>query len=131
MNKQTILNKMNPTAEKVRLGDVVSHAPAVFSMVVPTGSHSAAIPVFTAPFAMRIVDIIVEALVTSSNGTLTPKKGATAMCTAIACATDKAVVHMSAGAVVAALELAAGDVVNVQANATGDTGRITFIGVSL
>ena len=49
----------------------------------------------------------------------------------LACADDKAVTHMSAGAVVAALELAAGDVVNLSTANAGDRGIVTFIGVRL
>lgn len=130
-NNRAILNDMNPTAEKVKLGDMAVYASVIFRKAITAAANSTALAAFTAPFAMRIVDIIVEATATSSSGAVTPKKGTTAMCTAIACAVDKAVTHMSAGAVVAALELAAGDVVNLSTANAGDRGIVTFIGVRL
>lgn len=96
--------------------------------------NAAAVEVFTAPFAMRIDDIIVNAQVTEGSGVVTPYKGTDAICTAIACAADGAVTHMSAGAVVAnkaRLVLAAGDVVNAQASggtAANVRGIVTVIG---
>lgn len=128
---RAILNDMNPTAEKVKLGDMAVYAPVIFRKAITAAANATAVEAFVAPFAMRIVDIIVEATADSGSGTVTPKKGTTAMCTAIACATDKAVTHMSAGAVVAALELAAGDVVNLSTAGATDRGIVTFIGVRL
>lgn len=128
---RAIINGMNPTAEKAKLGDMATYAPVIFRKEITGAANSTAVQAFTAPFAMRIVDIIVEATATVSGGTVTPKKGTTAMCTAIACAADKAVTHMSAGAVVAALALAAGDVVNMTTANAGDRGIVTFIGARL
>lgn len=128
---RAIINGMNPTAEKAKLGDMATYAPVIFRKEITGAANSTAVQAFTAPFAMRIVDIIVEATATVSGGTVTPKKGTTAMCTAIACAADKAVTHMSAGAVVAALALAAGDVVNLVTANAGDRGIVTFIGARL
>ena len=128
---RAIINGMNPTAEKAKLGDMATYAPVIFRKEITGAANSTAVQAFTAPFAMRIVDIIVEATATVSGGTVTPKKGTTAMCTAIACAADKAVTHMSAGAVVAALALAAGDVVTMTTANAGDRGIVTFIGARL
>lgn len=125
------LNKMNPDCQKTKAGDALAYAPAIFRKAITAAANSTAVQAFVAPFAMRIVDIIVEGTATVTNGAVTPKKGTTAMCTAIACAADKAVTHMSAGAVVAALELAAGDVVNMTTANAGDRGIVTFLAVRL
>lgn len=98
---------------------------------------AAAAAIFTAPYAMRIIDVIVNAQATEGSGTAQILKGTDQICTAIACATDGAVTHMSAGAVVAnkaRLVLAAGDVVSAQAaggTATNIRGIITVVGQRL
>lgn len=129
-----IVNKMNPAAEKVALGTSLKESQDYqvvgFSYTVAadaTGNPTA----FTAPFAMRIVDVIVQATATSASGTILPyKNGTGAMCTAIACATDGAVTHMSAGTTTEAnLVLAAADTVTVDANGANDRGIVTFIAV--
>ncbi|MFA5706947.1 MAG: hypothetical protein WDA41_11370 [Candidatus Neomarinimicrobiota bacterium] len=82
--------------------------------------NAAAVAVFTAPYAMRIIDAIVTGCADVEGGTVNVLKGEDAICTAIACAADGAVTHMSAGAVVehkARMVLAAGDVVNAQVTA--------------
>lgn len=130
-----IVNRMNPDAQAAQLGSSIKetqdYAPVIFQKKIAADA-TAAPTAFTAPFAMEIVDIIVQAQATVENGAITPLKGTDAMCTAIACATDGAVTHMSAGAVVAnaaRLILAAGDVVKVDAANAGDRGIVTFIGV--
>lgn len=132
------INRVNPTLEDVQLGtklaDFQDYAPVIFEKAI-TSSAATAVEAFTAPFAMRIVDVIVTATATSSSGTLQPLKAAAGMCTAIACATDGAVTHMSAGATAATAAnrlLAAGDVVNVIAaggTAANHRGIVTFIGI--
>lgn len=98
---------------------------------------AAAAAIFTAPYAMRIVDVIVNAQATEGSGTAKILKGTDEICTAIACAADGAVTHMSAGALVAnkaRLVLAAGDVVSTQAaggTATNIRGIITVVGQRL
>lgn len=80
--------------------------------------NSAAVTIFTAPFALRIIDVIVTGCADEGSGTAVIRKGTDAICTAIACAADGAVTHLSAGAVVAnkaRMVLAAGDVVTAQA----------------
>lgn len=129
------LNDLNPEFERAAVGTTLyeasAYSPVIFQKTIAAAANATAVEAFVAPFAMRIVDIIVEATATSSSGAVTPKKGAVAMCTAIACAADKAVTHMTAGAVVAALALAAGDVVNLSTAGAGDRGVVTFIGVRL
>jgi hypothetical protein len=128
------LNRMNPSSQEIALGtslkETQDYAPVIIEYAVAadaTGNPAA----FTAPFAMRIVDIIVQAKATSSAATISPTKGGSAaMCTAIACATDGNVVHMSAGTTTPAnLVLAAGDVVNVDASASDVRALVTFIGI--
>ncbi|MBA4274016.1 MAG: hypothetical protein C0436_00020 [Alphaproteobacteria bacterium] len=97
--------------------------------------HTSAKQAFVAPFAMRIVDIIVKANATNASGTLVPRKGADAMCTGIACATDGTVSRLAAGATVAndaRLSLVAGDIVNIISSggtAANTRGFVTFIAV--
>ncbi len=129
------INRMNGDAQAAQLGsslkETQDYAPVIFEYNV-TADATGAPTAFTAPFAMRIVDIIVWAKATVEGGAITPLKGSDAMCTAIACATDGAVTHMSAGAVVAnaaRLTLAAGDVVKVDAANADDRGTVTFIGI--
>lgn len=124
-----------PTAQETSLGDATYKAPVIFEYAV-TASAAAGLTAFTAPFAMRITDIIVIATVAETNGRLTPRKATTAMCTAITCAVNKAVTRWSAGAEAAQILLAEGDAVTVLAEAPDNTaanvrGRIAFIGVRL
>lgn len=143
--KCEIIGQLGATGARkylVRLGnyDKTAAAPAVATVVAYTLDRSAAAfsaaaaAVFTAPYAMRIDDVIVNAQATSGSGTVNVMKATDAICTAIACDTDGAVTHMSAGAVVAnkaRLVLAAGDVINAQAaggTATNIRGIITVLG---
>ena len=108
-------------------------SPAVFTRAITADTTTASVA-FIAPFAMQIVDITVIAQATSGGGTVTPRKGADAMCTAIAMATDGAVTRLGAGAVVAnaaRLILAKGDTVNVITAGATDRGIVTFTAVRL
>ena len=99
--------------------------------------NAAAAPVFTAPYAMRIIDVIVTGCAAQNDGAVTVYKGTDAICAAIACAADGAVTHMSAGALVdnkARMVLAAGDVINAQAvggTAENIRGIVTVVCQSL
>lgn len=80
----------------------------------------------TVPFACEVVDVIVECRAANGSGTLTLKKGATAITDAIVCAVDKVVAR--AGTIDDAQSaLAAGDDLNVDANGAGDRGKITVL----
>ncbi len=132
------LTRMHPDAQAVGLGakmkDLQDYAPVAINYAV-TADATGAPTAFVAPFAMDIVDIIVQARAAAINETLTPinagqaGSAADAMCTAIACAADGTVTHMSAGADDAKLRLAAGDIVKVDASANTVRGLVTFIGV--
>ena len=124
---RAILNDMNPTAEKVKLGDMAVYAPVIFTYDQTAAANAAAQTVFTAPFPLRVVDIIVEgkhaeaAVVTFDNGT-------TQMATAISAA-NQAVAHLAAGVVTAELEFAAGDIMTMQTGAAASRCRVTVIAI--
>ena len=131
----TRLDKSNPEFERstpfADLKETQAYAPVVITYEVAADSTGAP-TAFTAPFAMQILDIIVQCKATVGGGTITPQKGSDAMCTAIACATDGAVTRMSAGVTTPArLVLASGDLVKVDAANAGDRGLVTFIGKRL
>ena len=142
-----ILNRKGPVAEKTGLGTEIkalgdslaeSQAGEVFYKTYDVDAdRSSIVTAFTAPYAMRIVDIIVEGRAASTNGVLTPSKGADAMCTAIDCAVDGEIKRMAEGAAEATKArriLAAGDLVRVTAggdDASITRGLITFVGVRI
>lgn len=127
-----ILDKSSlPEFQAAGLGTTIyeasQYAPVVFTYKITadaTGNPTA----FTAPFAMEIDDIHVIATATSGGGTVTPKKGTDAICTAIACATDGVVARMAAGVDGTKLVLAAGDTVGVDTNGANDRGIVVFLG---
>jgi hypothetical protein len=92
--------------------------------------NAAAVPVFTAPFAMRIIDVIVTGQAAQTNGAVTVYKGTDAIGTAIACAADGTVSHLAAGVAVvnkARMVLAAGDVVNAKVTAGTEADKVRGI----
>jgi hypothetical protein len=123
------LNDFNPTAQETKLGDCVAYAPVIFSYDQTEAANAAAQTMFTAPFPMRIIDVMVHgknaeaAVVTIDNGT-------TAISTAITAA-NEALVHMSAGLVEAELIMAAGDILTMQTGAAASRCRVTTIGIRL
>jgi hypothetical protein len=125
--KEKLNNDFNPTAQEVGLGDAVYNAPVVFEWISTAAFNSAAVTAFTAPFPMRLFDIIVEGR-NAEAAVVTVRNGANAVCTAITAA-DQAVIHMTAGAVAAELLLEAGDVITVQSGHANSRAAITFIGV--
>lgn len=141
-NEVARLDGANPEFERAtpfaKMADGFAGNLVSFTLDKSAGAfNAAAVPVFTAPYAMRIIDVIVNAQATEGSGTAQILKGTDQICTAIACAADGAVTHMSAGALVAnkaRLVLAAGDV--VKALAAGGTaanirGIITVVGQRL
>lgn len=116
------LDRSNPELERVsafqKINERQTGGVVAFTLDKSAAAfNAAAAPVFTVPYAMRIIDVIVTACATEANGAVTIYKGTDAICTAIACAADGAVTHMSAGANKDRMVLAAGDVVNAQATA--------------
>lgn len=91
---------------------------------------AAAALVFTAPYAMRIIDVIVTGQAAQTDGAVTVYKGTDAIGTAIACAVDGTVSHLAAGVAVtnkALMVLAAGDVVNAQVTAGTEATKVRGI----
>ena len=136
------LDRSNPELERVsafqKINERITGGVVAYTLDRSAAAFSAAAAaVFTAPFAMRIIDVIVTACATEGSGTVNVLKGTDAICTAIACAADGAVTHMSAGAVVAnkaRMVLAAGDVINAQAvggTAANIRGIVTVVCQSL
>ena len=135
------LDRSNPELERVsafqKINERQTGGVVAFTLDKSAAPFNAAkVPVFTAPYAMRIIDVIVTACATEANGAVTVYKGDNAIGDAIACAADGAVTHISAGVEnKARMVLAAGDVVNAQVTA-GTTpanvrGIITVICQSL
>ncbi len=127
------LNDLNPEFERAAVGTTLYEAsiysPVIFTYDQTTAANAAAQTVFTAPFALRVVDVIVEgknaeaAVVTFDNGT-------TQMATAITAA-DKAVAHLAAGVVTAELEFAEGDIMTMQTGAAASLCRVTVIAIRI
>jgi len=91
--------------------------------------NAAAVEVFTAPYAMRIIDAIALAQADSTSGTVKVMKGTDEICTALVCAVDGVPSHIVAGSTAAnkaRMVLAAGDKINVQA-AGGSAANIRAI----
>lgn len=112
--------------------ETLNLSPVIISYAI-TADATGAPTAFRAPCDMYIVDIIVEARATSSAATVSPINAGAAgigtdiLCTAIACAADGVVAHMSAGADDTKLILNKGDYVKVDASASAVRGRVTFI----
>jgi hypothetical protein len=126
------LDRSNPELERVsafqKINERQTGGVVAFTLDKSAAAFSeAAVEVFTAPYAMRIIDVIVTACATEANGAVTVYKGTDAICTAIACAADGAVTHMSAGANKARMVLAAGDVVNAQVTAGSEPADVRGI----
>ena len=133
--KDRLNNDFFPVAQEVKFGDKIYKTPVIFEAAVAADA-SEGVAAFTAPFAMRLTDISVICTVAETNGRITPRKGSTAMCTAITCAVNKAVTRWSAGAEAAQIVLAKGDAVTLLAaapeeDATAVRGIVHFMGVRL
>lgn len=137
------LDKSNPEFERATpferlnaaVDEITEGVVSAFTLDKSAGAFSAAaVAIFTAPYAMRILDVIVTACADEENGAVTVYKGTDAIGTAIACAADGTVSHLAAGVVVAnkaRMVLAAGDVVNARVTAgttaTDVRGIVTVI----
>lgn len=115
------INRFNPTAEEVQLGSEIlaTQTGQVFSYFLDlsaTAFNAKAVTIFTAPFAMRIIRVNALAMAAKAEAVVTFKNGTTTIA-AVACAVDGTLT--SAGAAVAAkaaMVLAKGDTVTVQAS---------------
>ena len=136
------LDRSNPELERVsafqKINERQTGGVVAFTLDKSAAAfNAAAAAVFTAPYAMRIIDVIVTGCAAVEGGTAKIMKGTNEICTAIACAADGAVTHISAGVAVANkahMVLAAGDVINAQAaggSAENIRGIITVVCQSL
>lgn len=119
------IDRSNPELERVsafqKINERITGGVVAFTLDKSAAPfNSAKATVFTTPFAMRIIDVIVTGCATNGNGAVTVYKGNDAIGTAIACAADGAVTHLSEGVVVAnkaLMVLAEGDVIGAQVTA--------------
>ena len=129
------IDRSNPELERVsafqKINERQTGGVVAFTLDKSAGAfNTEAVAVFTAPYAVRIIDVIVTACATEANGAVTVYKGDNAIGAAIACAADGAVTHISAGVAVANkahMVLAAGDVVNAQVTAGTDATLVRGI----
>ena len=127
------LNKLSPDFQRAAVGTTLYEAsvysPVIFTYNQSTAANVTAQTVFTAPFALRVVDIIVEGKA-SASAVATFKNGTTTMATAITAA-DKAVAHLAAGVVTAELEFAAGDIMTITTGHADSKCRVTVIAIRM
>jgi hypothetical protein len=83
---------------------------------------------FTLDNSMRLIHMFVRCTAASSDGTLQLRVGTTAISNAVVCAVDKTITAAST-LDPAQTTLTAGTSYNIKANATGDAGVVTLIGV--
>ena len=125
------INKESPTLEKYAIGTRIReselYSPVILSVDITSDSHTTAASFAAAPCAFEIVDVIVQARATSTDGTATLRTGTNAISDAIIMATDTAITR--AGTLNdARTTIAAGTVLNVITHGAGDKGLITVIG---
>lgn len=127
------LDRLNPDFQRAQVGTTLYEAsvysPVIFTYDQTAAANAAAQTVFTAPFALRVVDIIVEGK-SSQSSVVTFDNGTTQMATAITAA-NQAVVHLSAGVVTAELDFAAGDVMTMQTGHADAKCRVTVIAIRI
>jgi hypothetical protein len=98
----------------------------LYSLVVDVTADATGEKTIPIPFACEVVDVVVMCTAANTSGTLTLKKGSTAITDAMICAVDKVIVR--AGTIDDAVStLAEGDTVTVDANGASDRGRMTII----
>lgn len=89
---------------------------------------SSGLDVYTAnvPFAMEIIDVIVQCRAASASGTVTVSDGTNDITNAIVCAVDNTSIKASS-IVHAYSTLAAGDTLDVTTNGAADRALVTFV----
>jgi hypothetical protein len=113
--RATPFNKLNAAIDEIE-GGVVS-AYTLDKSDSAAAFNTDAVLVFTAPYAMRIIDVIVTGCADEASGAVTIYKGTDAIGTEIACAADGVVSHLAAGVVKAHMVLAAGNTVSAMVTA--------------
>lgn len=125
-NVYTKLDKCTlPDAQGAALGTLLKGSPVIVKKAVTadaTGELS-----ITIPYDMEVVDVIVQCTAANASGSLTLKKGGTAVTDAIACVTDKVIAR--AGTIDDAYStLYTTSTVTVDANGANDRGIMWIIG---
>ena len=128
-NMRLKLNNMHPTMQELKAGDAIAYAPVAFSYDQTAAANAAAQTMFTAPFPMRITDVLVEGK-NAEAAVVTVRNGTDAICTAITAA-DGTLIHMTAGVVAARLVLAVGDIVTMQTAHANSRARVTVLGMRI
>lgn len=96
---------------------------ALYCSIEADATGEKAVPI---PFACEVIDVIVQCRATNAGGTMTLKKGSTAITDAMICAVDKVIVR--AGTIDDAQStLKEGDSVSVDANGASDRGLVTIL----
>lgn len=131
-NQATRINKMHQAAERDSLGTEIKRLGDTgdfqgITLIKNITADATGEVAVTIPYAMEVLDVCVQCRAANANGTLTLKKGATAITDAIICAVDKVVTR--AGTIDDAQStLAAGDTVTIDAAQAGDRGLMTIFG---
>lgn len=86
-SNRTRLGKDNPTNQGVNLETALGYVNTIIRVNVNADAKTAAFE-FVIPVAMNIADVVIQAQATKTDGTLTLRRGTTAITDAIACATD-------------------------------------------
>lgn len=126
------VNRMSADAQRVGLGTEVKRlgdtgAYQGITLVCDITADGTGGKAVTIPYAMEVLDVCTQCRAANANGTMTLKKGATAITDAMICAVDKVVTR--AGTIDNAQStLAAGDTVTVAAAQAGDRGLVTIFG---
>ena len=111
---------------------IQTYSPVIIQYAIADDAATAALPAFTAPFAMVIDRIDLLTTVGEADNTVKVMKGAIEMCAALVAITAKVITSMATSVESAVKTLAAGDVVNVQAaggsNGDKQRGILTFYG---
>jgi hypothetical protein len=122
------LNRMSPDAQSAQLGTELKYESdyGIYALYCSVTADATSEKAITIPFACEVLDVIVQCRAANSGGTMTLKKGSTAITDAIICAVDKVITR--AGTIDDAQStLAAGDTVTVDANGASDRGLVTVI----
>lgn len=121
------LNQINATAQKADLSGRMGATPFVVRVVVDAAANSTA-KTLTWPYDGYLVDVVVQSNAASASGTLTLRKGTTAISDAIACATNHSIAR--AGTLDdAQVDISAGTDLNLIANGAGDRGTVYLFGM--
>lgn len=124
-----IYNKLDkstdPDDQAARLGTLIKGSPIVVKKAI-TADATGEVSV-TIPYDMEVVDIVVQCTAANASGTLTLKRGGTAVSDAIICAVDKVITR--AGTIDDSVStLLTTSTVTIDANGASDRGIMWIIG---